>query len=208
MYLTPYISGEKMGMSFSSSGRVGYEWKTLPNNEYEQLLRDIQQLKDIHLPLKPTPLNTITLEFPSPEYIEELVTQLLRKEDEMRKSLKYQQYYSIEIKNDPTYGYQTVTDNLQRELADKVNIPLDLCLKVLQYSHLLTKKAYEISLYRKYNRLKKGSLKIGDYAPDIFLHSFPLSLSSHVHNKVSLFPGNDNGLLHRRPAVLVAGSYS
>lgn len=194
-----------MGMSFSSSGRVGYEWKTLTHSEYEQLLKDIQQLRDINLPLKkPTPSNTaITLEFLSPEYIEEFVTQLLVKEDEMRKSLKYQQYYSIEIKNDPTYGYQTVTDNLQRELANEVNIPLDLCLKVLQYSHLLTKKAYEISLYRKYNRLKKGSLNIGDYAPDVFLHSFP----SNGNNKVSLFPGNDNGL-HRRPAVLVAGSYS
>jgi hypothetical protein len=183
-----------MGMSYSSSGRLGFDLKTLSKEECNQLLKDLKQLKNSRLKLNSSFEEGD--EFPNSKFVEEFCIVLLKKENEYRLSAEFQEMYRQEVDKDPAYGYQTVTDYIQQRLADDLNIERSLCLRVLQHSQQLINNANDISFYRKYNRLVDGNLLIGNDAPQLFLHTL----------------NGDNAPLiahyQKRPSVLISGSYS
>lgn len=152
-------------------------------------------MKDLrHLSKDVTPGNE---DYPNQVFINEICTLLLEKESQYRLSFHYQNLYKNEIAKDPNFGYQTVTDQIQRQLAEDLNINPTLCAKILQHSSQLIAHADEISFYRKYNRLVDGALNIGDDAPQVLLHDFDNNLM--LVNLLSV---------NHKPQVLIAGSYS
>lgn len=128
-----------MGMGHSTSGRHGYNVKSpgdfIANIQFAQLI------------------------------------QMLEREDELRKSPLFQIEYKKAVTKHGTRGYAMVTDAIQLQVCTEFGFSFEEGSQVLQSASNFkgtSKQMSEInavSLYRKYNRMQPGNLKVGDIAP-------------------------------------------
>jgi hypothetical protein len=131
------------------------------------------------------------------EFNKETLVLVLKKENELRLSDKYQEKYS---KRDDLDWLVAVTTELQREALRSVDEPLDteVGLEGLQTARGKWKddpEVQSIPLYIRFDRSHNGELKQGDPIPNCTLHNLQDS------KEMSLFD-----FVHDKPLVLVAGS--
>jgi hypothetical protein len=95
---------------------------------------------------------------------------MLRRENELRLSPEVQEAYRVGGYSQ----YTAVTEALQLQVAAEFGIdPPSLGMQALWYAESLAPsdavraQIKEISLYRKYNRMRDGPLRVGDPAPPL-----------------------------------------
>lgn len=100
---------------------------------------------------------------------EDTVKAMLKRENELRLSVEVQNAYQVAIKNEGFEGFISVTEDLQRRVASEFEFEHEQGLQILRCAHLLISKAEasELSIYRKYNRLRDGWLVVGSPAPQV-----------------------------------------
>jgi len=101
---------------------------------------------------------------------EDLVILLLKRENDLRLSPEIQEKFRVANQVRPD-GWLTIVPKVHRQLAKEFDIALAVVQEALMTAEkfVSTDIANDISLYRKYNRCKDGSLEVGDAPPDVSL---------------------------------------
>lgn len=110
----------------------------------------------------------------------EMLKSMLRRENELRLSSAVQEQYRA-----GGYGaYVGVTESVQRQVSEEFGLTELKGAKALQCADFLVSTAadraeiHDISLYRKFNRIRDGALTAGQAAPDIKQPLYELDGSS------------------------------
>jgi len=130
---------------------------------------------------------------------------ILKRENELRLSPEVQNLFR-EASSKPD-GWIGVVEDLQRRIAHEFGLSEKVGLAVMRGAEELLPgdlEVKEISLYRKYNRWKDGSLQVGDAPPNVALYHI---WKESVHEPV-LTNLHAALLSGQRPLVLFAGSYT
>jgi hypothetical protein len=145
---------------------------------------------------------------------------MLRRENELRLSPNIQEMY----RKSGYCGYVEVTIGIQKQVAQEFGIEENICQTLLQCAETLVTEesdvamVKELSLYRKYNRMKDGNLMIGDKAPSLTGPLYRFNIESKSYDPINfecIVPLlNEQNLysydvLHTSiPVVIVASSHS
>ena len=123
---------------------------------------------------------------------------MLKRENDLRLCAATQRRFKA-VNSRPD-GWLKVVEELQRQVAQEFKLPEAMGLYYLRHAEtfLPWEEIKELSLYRKFNRCRDGSLQVGDRPPSVTLNRSgdlkPIELRSRLDPK--------------RPTVLLAGSYT
>lgn len=139
----------------------------------------------------------------------DMLKDMLRRENDLRLSREVQDQYRSK-----GYGaYVEVTEAVQKQVCDEFGLSEVKGTKALQCADFLVSSAAdkaeitEISLYRKYNRVKNGKLAVGMKAPDISKPLFNLDGSAvRFRDLVSQDIGTQS--FKELPTLILASSHS
>jgi hypothetical protein len=134
------------------------------------------------------------------------LVEMLTAENMARLSPEMQQIYYDAEQSEET-DWMEKTSEMQRQICrqffpDETAVFLEQCLYAIRSPQVFYPDDsifHEISLYRKYNRARRGELKVGVEAPNV-----PL-LSLHSTTEIQLHDLIDQSA---KPVCLIAGSYS
>lgn len=136
---------------------------------------------------------------PKNDDVEAILKSMVQRENDLRRIPQMQKEMEV-AETKPDQDWIDIAVKIQKQVITEFQAlypHLNLTIVDLRRA---AKRYPEIAFWVKYNRAKKGSLSVGDNAPNLVLYD------THLEQDTTLF--NDNEISSAKPIVIVAGSLS